>query len=409
MYLTHLSLEHFRSFARLDLSTPRRIIVLAGDNAQGKTSLLEAIYYLATFDSFQASSDRQLIHFEAIKYPVQGVAVGRIVAEFHAHDRAHQLEVRLVQSFNGSSTAGRFHKEILLDGVKRTQTEAVGHFNAVIFLPQMSRIIEGGPEERRRYLNLTLSQVIPGYAQASSDYQQALSQRNALLKLLFEKGGDSSQLDYWDGLLAEKGALLLLARHKAIHELDRLARRLHNRLTHAHEILRLQYQPAYGVEGLNGDQYQLPVTRLTDRTDMTLAEIKQGFLLQFQQRRAEEIARGLTTIGPHRDDLRFLSNGIDLEDFGSRGQVRTALLALKLAEVSWMKGKTGEWPVLLLDEILAELDTHRRLDLQETLGEAEQGLLTTTDLHLFDPGFLARAAIGRVQAGLVTMDPAAAL
>jgi DNA replication and repair protein RecF len=139
-----------------------------------------------------------------------------------------------------------------------------------------------------------------------------------------------------------------------------------------------------------------------DRSGINLEQIREGFAKQLVANRAEEIARGVTVIGPHRDELRFLSNGIDLGDYGSRGQVRTTLLALKLAEINWLKEKTGHWPVLLLDEILAELDQQRRMDLQEFLTESEQALLTTTDLSLFTKDFSQQADVWQVQSGGVS-------
>ncbi len=398
MYLTRLSLTNFRAFARLDMEIPRRTLLLVGDNAQGKTTILELIYYLATYTSFHAQNDRQLINFIAGREPL---AVARLVAEYRRADRMHQMEVRLIQELAGAAGATRLRKEILLDGVKRTVHEAMGSFTAVIFLPQMTRIIEGGPEERRRYLNLALSQTTPGYSQALSDYAQALSQRNALLKQLGERGGDPEQLTYWDTLLADRGALIVHARIAAIQELEQIAARIHHRLSHSEEILRLVYQPAYDPVPAPQGQFALPLQSPVNRAGFSQERIRQGFIQRLGEVRREEIARGVTTLGPHRDEMRLLSNGIDLSDFGSRGQVRTALLALKLAEVSWIKNKTGEWPVLLLDEILAELDTQRRADLQTYLLEYEQTLLTTTDLSLFDPAFVQQGTVWQVEQGMV--------
>ncbi|MDD5368342.1 MAG: DNA replication and repair protein RecF [Anaerolineaceae bacterium] len=400
MYLTHLSLTNFRAFARLDLNVPRRLVLLVGGNAQGKTSLLEAIYYLATFTSFHAHNDRQLINFLAAREPL---AVARIVAEYQRGLTAHRLEVRIIQESTGNNGSNRLRKEILLDGVKRPLNEGIGHFNAVIFLPHMARIIEEGPEERRRYLNLALSQATMTYAQALSEYNQALNQRNALLKQLSERGGDAEQLVYWDEIITRRGAQIILARIQAVHELERLSRRIHHRLTHSTEVLRLSYQPAYDPMPQPAGQYSLPITTSVDRTGLSLEQIRQGFSQKLVALRSEEIARGLTTIGPHRDELRFLSNGVDLGDYGSRGQVRTTLLALKLAEVAWLREKTGQWPVLLLDEILAELDNQRRLDLLEFLKESEQAMLTTTDLNLFSADFVTLAETWQIQSGAVVL------
>jgi DNA replication and repair protein RecF len=399
MYLTHLSLTNYRAFTRLDLDVPRRVLVLVGANAQGKTSLLEAIYYLATFTSFHAASDRQLINFVATNEPM---AVARIVAEYHRAQRSHRLEVRLIQE-NGGNGGSRLRKEILLDGVKRKANEALGHFTAVIFLPQMTRILENGPDERRRYLNLAISQAVSGYAQALSEYAEVVTQRNALLKQLGERGGDQNQLCYWDELLADRGATIIHARIAAVQEMEKIAARIHQRLTHGDEVLRLLYQPAYDPLPLpaNG-QIGLPLRQVqAERSAFSRDQIRLGFIERLAAVRNEEIGRGVTTIGPHRDELRFVSNGIDLGDFGSRGQVRTTLMSLKLSEVAWLKDKTGQWPVLLLDEILAELDVQRRADLLAAVSESEQAVATATDLNMFAPDFLAESTIWKINAGRV--------
>jgi DNA replication and repair protein RecF len=398
MHLTRLSLTNFRAFTRLDMDVPRRLLLLVGDNAQGKTSVLEAVYYLATFTSLQAQADRQLINFLASS---EAMAVTRLVAEFQRGERRHKMEVRLILDATAVN-GGRLRKEILVDGVKRPAHEAMGAFNAVIFLPQMTRIIEGGPDERRRYLNLALSQAVPGYALALSEYNQVLTQRNALLKQLAERGsGDNEQLGYWDDLLAQRGALLIHARIAAVEEMERQAARIHHRLTHSQEILRLVYQPSYDPLGRPEGQYSLPLQAQAYRNNFTREQIQKGFLARLAAVRQEEISRGVTTLGPHRDELRFLANGVDLGDFGSRGQVRTALLALKLAEVGWLHERTAQWPVLLLDEILAELDTQRRIDLQAYLRESEQVLMTTTDLKLFEPDFVEQSTLWNIKAGCV--------
>jgi DNA replication and repair protein RecF len=196
---------------------------------------------------------------------------------------------------------------------------------------------------------------------------------------------------------------LIRTRIQAVQELERLAARLHSELTRGNEVLRLAYQPAYDPLPPPPGQYSLPMDALVNRSGISLEQIRQGFLAGLVRLHSEEIARGVTTIGPHRDDLRFLGNGIDLGIYGSRGQVRTAMLALKLAEVAWMQARTGEWPVLLLDEVLAELDLQRRSDLLERLSQCEQALLTTTDLDLFSPGFIQQSKLWNVQVGRITV------
>lgn len=401
MHLTHLSLTNFRNFARLDIDVPRGSALIVGANGQGKTSLLEAIYFLATFTSFHASTDRELVNFLAAREPL---AVARIVADFNRESADHRLEVRIIQEANGFNDSSRVRKEVLLDGVKNKIGEVVGRFNAVLFLPQMLSIIEGSPDERRRYLNLALAQVQPHYPDLLSHYGRALSQRNALLKQIGEFGGDPGQLTYWDDQLVTSGAQLIRARIQAVQELEHIAARVHHELTRGGEVLRLDYQPAYDPLPQPPGQYSLPLDAPVSRSGISLEEIRSGFLKELMAQRGEEIARGVTTIGPHRDELRFLESGIDLGTYGSRGEVRTAMLALKLAEAIWMKARTGQAPVLLLDEVLAELDTNRRSDLLSRLTMSEQALLTTTDLNLFTAEFVQQATLWKVEAGRLDLS-----
>jgi len=400
MFLKHLSLTNFRSFTRLDLEIPQRVVLLTGDNAQGKTTVLEAMYFLAAFTSFQTHTDRQLINFiEAEKK--DSVAVARLVADFERARGRHRIEVRLILDPVGVLNGQRLRREVLLDGVKRPVNEAIGQFNAVIFVPQMSQIIEGAPEDRRRYLNLALAQSTPAYARVLSEYNQALTQRNALLKLLGERGGAGDQLEVWDDALTRLGSQIILWRIEAVRQIERLASDVHHDLTHGSESLRLSYDPAFDPLPKPDRQLGLKMDTVIDRSGLKLNEIQASFRTRLRDLRGEEIARGVTTIGPHRDELRFIANKVDLGDYGSRGQVRTALLALKLAEVNWMKERTGEWPVILLDEVMAELDLQRRADLLKYVGGSEQVLFTTTDLKLFPPEFVESAEVWRMEGGKI--------
>jgi len=401
MYLKHLSLTNFRNFARLDLDVPRRVIVLVGSNAQGKTSLLEAVYFMSAFTSFQTHADRQLVNFIAAREARKQVAVGRLVAEYQRGNSNHRLEARMIMEPTGVNGV-RLRKEVLLDGVKKSLSDVIGQFNAVVFVPQMSQILEGGPDERRRYLNLTLAQTVPSYVRTLSEYNQALSQRNALLKALNERGGNSEHLEVWDEAVARLGAQIILWRIQAVQEIERLAARVHHELTRGKEVLRLSYEPAFDPLPQPDGQLGLKMDTPVDRSGLELEDIRVGFVERLERLRREEIARGMTTIGPHRDELRFLANSIDLGNYGSRGQIRTALLALKMAEVDWMKERTGEWPVILLDEVMAELDLERRADLLSYLGASEQVLFTTTDLNLFGGGFEKQAEIWDVANGAVS-------
>jgi DNA replication and repair protein RecF len=400
MHLTHLSLTHFRNFTRLDIDVPEGDLILVGGNAQGKTSLLEAIYFLATLESFHAGQDRQMINFSAAR---EEQPFARIVGTYFSGGDRHTMEVRLIQEPGSVTGAVRVRKEALWDGVKQRLSDVIGKFNAVMFLPQMMGVIEGSPDERRRYLNVALAQVISYYPGALVAYHRALTQRNALLKQLNERGGDPGQLSFWDDQLATYGAQIIYARIRSIQELELEAARTHRQLTRGSEILRLCYQPSYDpLPDKNPNQIALKIDTPVDRSRIPLEQIRAGFLEKLTRLHRPEIARGVTVIGPHRDELRFQGNGIDLGTYGSRGQVRTAMLSMKLAEVAWMKSKTGQWPVLLLDEVLAELDTGRRADLLSHLLQSEQVLMTTTDLDLFDPEFVGKSRLWKIEGGRIS-------
>jgi len=403
MYLSYLSLTNFRNYVRLEIEIPAGPVLLHGANAQGKTSLLEAIYFLATFTSFHASSERELVNLLAARAPR---AESYIVAEFYKGEHKFRLGVGFYLEKNHINNHARLRKEIVLDGDKRSIGETLGYFNSVLFLPQMMQVIEGAPELRRRYINLALGQVYPGYADTLSDYARALSQRNALLKQLGESRADDSLLDPWDLQLASSGAKLIYERIIAIQELEQLAKPIHRELTPVSEILRLEYAPSYDPLPQPERQYSFDLETSISRLGFTRDQIAEGFQAELQRRRREEIQRGITTIGPHRDDLVFKAADIDLGKYGSRGQVRTAMLSMKLAEVAWMQKKTGQSPVLLFDEVLAELDVGRRTDLLSRLEVCEQAFLTTADLGMFTQKFLQTAKLWEVADGMITVQPA---
>ncbi len=396
MILTHLSLTNFRLYVRLDTDIPRRILLLSGGNAQGKTSLLEALFYCASFTSPLAASDRQLINFNAVNDPI---AVARIVADFEKEGSEQRLEVRVIQE--NAEKAGRIRKEILLNGVKTTAQKAVGAFPCVMFLPQMTRILEGAPDERRRYLNIMLSQSAPGYARALSEQKQILTRRNALLKLIWERKSDPQQLEFWDQMLAERSAELILQRARAIEFLKKSARDAHYELTAGKEVLALGYLPGFDplhpetAKGLRFNADEEAIIALGS------AEIASRYREALRSCRQTDIDRGVTTIGPHRDDFSIYGSGIDLCTYGSRGQIRTALLSLKLSEIEWMRQFAGTAPLLLLDETLAELDEQRSADLLARLESSGQAVLTTTDQTHFPAGFTENNTVWQVKGGVI--------
>lgn len=407
MHLSHLSLTNFRNFTRLDIDVPGGLVLIVGSNAQGKTSLLEAVNFLATFDSYHTNSDRQLINFMAAR---EEIAAARIQAELieKAHDsisrNLHHIEIRIIQEKVNSGNSLRVRREILLDGVKRRPSEAIGIFNAVLFLPQMLRVIEGSPEDRRRYLNIAISQVLPSYIEILREYKRILSQRNALLKRLNDRVGDENQLFFWDEKLSIEGAKLIIERIRAVHEIELLAQKVHSELTRADEVLRINYVPSYDPLLEVNDQFSLPILTPVNRSVLTYETIQNRYLEALSRIHEVEIERGITTIGPHRDDLRFICNSIDLGEYGSRGQCRTAVLASKLAEVEWIRQRTGDWPVLLLDEVISELDPIRKSDLLTYIQSSDQALVTTADPDQFNDDFIELARVWHIVGGRIKND-----
>lgn len=329
----------------------------------------------------------------------QSQPFARLVAEVEAQDRIQRIEIRLTLENHGGDR--RSHKEILVNGLRRRMRELAGTFNAVIFLPQDMEIVEGSPGNRRRYLDSTLIQGDSTYAVVLSDYNKVLSQRNALLKGLPDRGNSNHQLDFWNDQLCDLGATLIRARALALHELARIAAPIQTQLTRGKEDLQLRYFPSYDPLASPEGQMGLPIDSPLDRTTVGREEIRAGMLAALELKRDEELARGVTVLGPHRDDFGLLSKGIDLRLYGSRGQNRTAVLALKIAEIDWLRDRTGEMPILLLDEVLAELDAERREDLLERVQHAHQAILSAADLSMFSDAFRSTATIWQVDAGRI--------
>jgi len=402
MYITHLSLTNFRNYARLELDIPRGPIVLHGRNAQGKTSLLEAIYYLVAAQSPHTSGDRQIIHWLADDDPLP---YARIIGEVGSGEQTKRIEITLLKEpTNGGDV--RLRKEIRVNGLPRRVMDLLGEVNVVIFLPQSMAMVEGSPSERRRYLDTTLCQTNTGYCRALAQYTKVLSQRNALLKQLQDRRPTSApdQLDFWDQKLAAHGAVVMAERNRLVRELERHAQNVHHALTGQDERLRLHYHPGFDPTPRPEGQMAFPsgemgASTLPESPHEVMAE---QFLAALRASHRENIVRGMTTLGPHRDEFRFIVNGRDLGHYGSRGQGRTAILALKLAELNWMHDTLGRWPILLLDEVAAELDAQRRAFLLEHVNNVEQSLLTTAEPELFEPGFLTNATVWHVQAGQIT-------
>lgn len=386
-------LINFRNYSRLEIAFDRPLIVLQGDNAQGKSNLLEAIYMLATSKSPRAGSDRDLLNWFT-ESDIQPYA--RIDAEIERGERTERIEITVLKT-NGNANGAAVRKQIRINGVNRRALDLLGHLNVVLFVPQDVELVDGSPSVRRRYLDIMLCQINPRYCRALSEYSHAVVQRSHLLRRLRERPGDPAQLAYWDEMLVGRGSEVMAWRRRAIVALDQLAGVIHRELTNRGELLRLKYQPSLAIP----EALQPPLGLELAITQEETGEIQALFAERLARLRPAELHQGACLVGPHRDDLRFLVNGRDLQTFGSRGQQRTAALSLKMAETRLMHAQTGEHPVLLLDDVLSELDTKRRECLLEAVNGVEQAILTTTDLTLFSEDFLARADSLQVTEGRI--------
>ncbi len=401
MLIEHLSLTNFRNYARLELSLPTDApVVLHGANAQGKTSLLEAIYYLATAKSPYTASDRQLINWRVEDDPLP---FARISAEIASQKRPlTRLEITLMIERTPEGGT-RLRKVVKVNGVEKRVMDIVGQVNVVLFLPQDLTLVEGSPADRRRFIDDTLGQVEGGYLEAVDEYEKVLPQRNALLRKIAERRGSPRELEFWDEKLVKAGSVIIAERQRFLRELQALAQAAQYELTGNREMLTLRYQPSFLPTFAGDGQLSFDMLGLDLHRELTPDQIAPQFADQLKAEQRESIQRGATLCGPHRDELRLFINERDIGLYGSRGQARTAVMAFKLAELEWMRARIGEWPILLLDEVVAELDAQRRAYLLSRIDGATQTLTTTTELDIFTAEFLNRATIWRVNEGQI--DP----
>lgn len=395
MHITQLSLTNYRNYSRLTFDLPPGPVLLRGDNANGKTNLLEAIHFLSTTRSPHARSDQQLVNWLVLRQ--EPLPFARLEATVKTQRDTFKIAITILRE--GDS----LRKEIRLNGAKKRAMDVIGKLNTVMFLPEDIELVTGSPSVRRRYLDVTLCQINPAYCAALSRYNKVLAQRNALLKELYKRNGSHDQLLFWDEQLAKDGATLVVHRHNTLLELDTVARRRHRDVSDGKESLRLHYAPSFDPYQRPKPNYQLPLI-MEDLAPYSSAappvkEVRETFMAYLQQAHQEEINRGVTLVGPHRDDFHFLVDGIDMTLYGSRGQQRTAALSIKLAEVTLMQQTTGETPVLLLDDVMSELDAHRRQQIIHIVDQVGQAFLTTTDWGDYPVDFRRRAKLFSVIMG----------
>ena len=407
MYLRHLSLTHFRNFGRLELALGTGTHLFAGPNAQGKTNLLESIYYLATTRTPYTTNESELLHWDAGDEALQqGLIVGRIVAQVMTKEGLRLLELRLIKETAENGTS-RFRREALLDRHKVRLLDLLGQLRVVLFLPQDLDLITGAPSQRRRHLDVTLCQVDRAYCQQLTQYDKVLEQRNALLRQLAEQKQRTSAdlLAIYNEKLAQSGAHLLQKRARFIQSLAREVQRLHYEwLTGQGETLRLTYLPHLTNASGSPRTLESPEAgqeKVDWLLNASLSEIGRQLQACWEETLSADLARAATNIGPHRDDWHCWINGRSARAYGSRGQQRTAILSLKLGELFWMQSQTGELPILLLDDVLAELDAQRHNLLLAQLPQLQQTLITTADSTAFSAEFMQQCHLYHIEQGRI--------
>lgn len=404
MHITHLSLENFRNYGRLELNFPLGATLLHGENAQGKTNLLEALTYLATTRSPHAGQDSQMLNWDMVSSP-DPVIVGRLTAAIATKEGIRRVQMRLIREQKERGQVS-FRREALINGRKVRLMDMLGQLQVVLFLPEDVNLITGAPNMRRRYLNVMLCQIDRHYCRNLSQYNKVLEQRNATLRRLAEGQDNPEILAIFSERLVELGSQIYARRAAFFAEISRDTQRIHyEELTGGRESLRIGYLPRLQV-GQNGNDKETAVALAgwLDEHRGDLETVSQRFAGELASSYEADIARGATNIGPHRDDWCFWINGHLLSDYGSRGQQRSAMLAMKMAEIEWMSRLSGETPILLLDEVLAELDQQRRELLLRTVQSVEQAILTATDPGMFSSDFLEKATSMTVSGGRVQVD-----
>lgn len=387
MHLAHLSLANVRSFRRLELPLEPGRHVIAGENGEGKSNLLEAVQMLATARTLRSGTDLDVISWASIEE--DPLPAARLEAAVNTSAGRKTLEIAVVaQETVAGAKPSRASRRFRVNGVARRASDLIGQLRVVMFSADDLDIIAGAPALRRRYMDITISQFDPAYLRALQRYQRVLEQRNSLLRKLQERRGRPDELDFWDEELATAGALIVNRRAEAIRDLAQDAGARYAELAPAEgEGLGVCYEP------------RLPGALPEAAREHDLAE---RFQAGIAAERGEDIRRGVTRWGPHRDDVQFLIGGHHAGNSASRGQQRTAALALRLAEVELSTQRTGDPPVLLLDDILSELDAGRRERILAAAYHVDQVLITTPDIDRPTPEELPEAVRYRLAGGALT-------
>jgi DNA replication and repair protein RecF len=361
MYLFRLTLANYRNYGHVSVDLDRGLSVVVGENAQGKSNLLEAIYLLSTLRSSRASSDADLVRHDILdsEFPI-----ARLTSEVRRAAGNLHLEVAVVgRSTDSSHRAG---KRVRVNGIVRRASEAVGQLAAVLFTTLDIEIVAGPPLLRRRYLDMMISQVDRAYTRAMQRYSRVLQQRNSLLRQIQAREASSRELGFWDQELAHAGGVIMKARAETLGFLGQAAESHLRSLTEDRETLDIVYCPA--LDDLAIEDVPIDDQGWTGR-----------MLDALSRQRGRELRGGSTSIGPHRDDVEILIGGKPADSFASRAQQRTAALAMRFAEAEYLRESLGDDPVVLLDDVLSELDARRRKGVLESLDSFQQVIVTSAD------------------------------
>ena len=356
MKIKGLYLHNFRNYGLCSLQFPAMVNIFYGKNAQGKTNLLEAIFYAAFGMSHRTFQEDDLFG--------DGQREMAVKADFTSFDSDYEIKIKRYEQ------NGRIKKELLLDNVNIKAKEHYGTLNTVMFSPEDLQLIKGEPQLRRRFFDMQIAQTDKSYYELLVKYNRLLQQRNKLLKEIRDNNGDKGQLNLWNNELSASAARIIKKRLAALKELLVIASGIYASIAGGSESMMINY----ALKTSNDFILQ--------QSDKSESEWQEFYLKELHERQALDILRGNTSIGPHRDDLFFYVSGKLLKSFGSQGQQRSAALALKLAQLEYVKNNTGEYPVLLLDDVMSELDSERRTHLLKFIDGRVQTFITVNDKHL---------------------------
>lgn len=376
MKLTELNLHHFRNYDEAQVEFSPQINVLIGENAQGKTNLLESIYVLAMTRSHRTNNDRELIEFGKDAAQIKGTVQRELGS----------LKLELDIGKHGKKAKAN-HLE------KARLSEYLGQLNVILFAPEDLALVKGAPTVRRRFIDMEFGQVSPKYLYDLTQYRDILKQRNRYLKQLqSHEAQDQLYLEVLSEQLAAVGGAIISQRVKFLSELEGYAQELHQSITQGRENLTFEYSSA-----------------VKDASALTEVELSEALMDLYRQNQSKEIFQGTTLYGPHRDDVRFLINHKNVQTYGSQGQQRTTALSVKLAEIDLMKNQTGEYPILLLDDVLSELDGARQTHLLKTIQDKVQTFLTTPGLSDVARNLIKEPRIFHIRDGQIIPEKQAAL